>query len=261
MIIRVFASGSSGNCMLVSEGDSHLLIDAGISMLRIQQALRQADLDIQDIGGVLITHEHSDHVSGLKTLLRRHALPLYAPHTVAARLCGQLPAAEEMMRVIPVGRSVEIAGLTVRAFHTPHDTDESVGYRVTGRGVFALATDLGHVTDEVLEGLLGADAVLIESNHDLDMLRDGGYPLYLKRRILSERGHLSNTDCAALALRLCEAGTRSFILGHLSRENNRPELALAETGRALAGREVQLCAAPVLGCLRLAVGEEAPCST
>lgn len=259
MNIKVFASGSGGNCMLCSERDTHILIDAGISMRRLRQSLRAWDLDIDEIGGVLITHEHSDHVSGLKMLLKYYALPLYAPHTVAARLCGMLPDAQEHMHIIRPGTDFRLGGVTVRAFHTPHDTDESVGYRVAGRGVFALATDMGHVTQEVLDGLTGADAVLIESNHDLEMLYNGPYPVMLKRRILSDRGHLSNSDCAALALQLAETGTRTVILGHLSRENNRPDIALRETERALAGRDVYLCCAPVYGCLSVDIKERIPC--
>ena len=261
MNIKVFASGSGGNCMLLSDRDTHLLIDAGISMRRVLSSLHAAGLDIQDIGGVLITHEHSDHVSGLKMLLKYFDLPLYAPHTVAARLCGLLPQAAEHMNVIPAGEDFQIGRLTVRAFHTPHDTDESVGYRVEGRGIFALATDMGHVTDEVLGGLLGADTVLIESNHDLAMLSDGPYPVSLKRRILSDHGHLSNADCAALAERLVEQGTQTVILGHLSRENNRPELAREETGRLLQGSGARLYCAPPWGCLSVEVKERVLCST
>ena len=261
MNIKVFASGSGGNCMLLSERDTHILIDAGISMRRLQQSLRAHDLEIEDIGGVLITHEHSDHVSGLKMLLKHYDLPLYAPHTVAARLCGMLPDAEETMHIIVPGEEFRVGAFCVRAFQTPHDTDESVGYRVEGRGVFALATDMGHVTDEILEGLTGADTVLIESNHDLDMLYNGPYPVQLKRRILSDRGHLSNTDCAALAARLARNGTGTVILGHLSKENNRPEIALRETEQALAGLGVQVFCAPVYGCLSLIVKERAACST
>ncbi len=254
MNVKVFASGSGGNCALISDRGTHVLIDAGISARRIRQSLSDAGLDIKDIDGVLITHEHSDHVSGLKTLLKYTEIPLCAPHTVAARLCGALPELVDFVRVIPTGTPVRVGALNITAFHTPHDTDESVGYRVEGRGTFALATDMGHVTDEVFAGLLGADAALIESNHDLGMLLDGPYPPRLKRRILSERGHLSNADCAVLARRLAEAGTGKIILGHLSRENNRPELAFAETERELAGLDAELYCAPVYGCLSVEVG-------
>ncbi len=255
----VFASGSSGNCMLLSEGETHILIDAGISMRRLEASLRQAGLKIGDICGVLITHEHSDHVSGLKMLLKYYDLQLYAPHTVAARLCGFLPEAEEQMHLIRVGALFEIGALRIRAFHTPHDTDESVGYRVEGESVFALATDMGTVTEEVLHGLSGAEAVLIEANHDRDLLLNGSYPLHLKRRILSERGHLSNADCAVLAKKLADTGTRTVILGHLSKENNRPELALRESEKLLEGSGVQLCCAPAYGFLSLEIGGEGSC--
>ncbi len=249
MRIVVFASGSSGNCMLLSDRGTHLLIDAGISMRRVQSSLARAGISIDDISGVLITHEHADHISGLKMLLKYYRLPVYAPHTVAARLCGMLPEAEEHLHVIPVGERFPLGSLTVRAFHTPHDTDESVGYRLEGAGSFAIATDMGAVTQEVLEGLRGAETVLIESNHDLDMLCDGPYPVYLKRRILSDHGHLSNVDCAALAGQLVQSGTRTVILGHLSRENNRPELAMAESEKLLSDSGARLCCAPVFGFL------------
>ena len=260
MKIVVFASGSGGNCMLLSDGDTHLLIDAGISMRRIESSLAHAGLTVNDIAGVLITHEHADHISGLGMLLKHFALTVYAPHTVAARLCGMLPAAVDRLHVIPVGECFSVGGVRVRAFHTPHDTDESVGYRVEGEGCFALATDMGEVTDEVLDGLLGADTVLIESNHDIGMLVDGGYPFHLKRRILSSHGHLSNVDCAQLALRLVREGTGTVILGHLSRENNRPELALAESSRLIADSGAELCCAPVFGWLEREV-KKLPCCT
>ena len=253
MKITIFASGSGGNCLMLSDGDTRLLIDAGISMRRVESALRQAGITMGDIDGVLITHEHSDHISGLKMLLKHHALPVYAPRTVAARLCGIIPAAIERMHVIPVGAAFAVGCVRVRAFHTPHDTDESVGYRVEGEGCFAIATDMGCVTQEILDGLLGADTVLIESNHDTQMLCYGRYPASLKRRILSDRGHLSYADCALLARRLAEAGTSTVVLGHLSRENNRPELAAAESARLLEGSGVRLCCAPETGFLTIEV--------
>ena len=260
MEIRVFASGSSGNCLLLSSGSTHILIDAGISKRRIEQSLALSGLSMREIGGVLITHEHSDHISGLKMLLKYYAVPVYAPRTVANRLRGCLPEAEPVLHVIPVNEPFEIGDLSVTAFHTPHDTDESVGYRIEGGGVFALATDMGHVTEEVFDALSGADAVLIESNHDEEMLRYGPYPVYLKRRILSDSGHLSNACCADLARKLALGGTKQIILGHLSRENNTPALAMRAAGESTAGLPVELYCAPVYGCLSLPVGEECACS-
>ena len=260
MRVVVFASGSSGNCMLVSGADTHVLIDAGISMRRTQAALSQAGLSLHDIGGVLITHEHSDHICALPMLVRHFSMPVYAPRTVASRLRGMLPEIEPFLRVIPVGEAFALGGLRVLAFHTSHDTEESVGYRLEGEGVFAMATDMGCVTEEVLTALTGADTALIESNHDLDMLSYGPYPVYLKRRILSDRGHLSNDNCAKLARALAESGTARIILGHLSRENNRPELALAATAKALEGTGAALCCAPVYGCLSVPVERISVCS-
>ena len=260
MKIAVFASGSSGNCMLLSYKDTNVLIDAGISMRRIETSLRNLGLTVKDIGGVLITHEHSDHISGLKMLLKHHGVNIFAPRTVAARLRGMLPESDEHISVLPVGSEFQLGDMIVRAFHTPHDTDESVGYRFSGGGSFAIATDMGCVTDEVLQGLCGADTVLIESNHDYNMLCDGPYPVYLKRRILSDRGHLSNVDCARLARNLADKGTKRIILGHLSRENNRPGLAMAESGQALMGCKTELFCAPVFGCLELETEEDVLCS-
>lgn len=256
MKVSVFASGSSGNCLLLSCGSTHILIDAGISKRRIDQSLAQTGLSMRDIGGVLITHEHSDHISGLKMLIKHDAVPVYAPHTVANRLRCFLPEIEPCLHIIPVKQSFPLGELSVTAFHTPHDTDESVGYRVCGDSVFAIATDMGHVTEEVSSALAGADAVLIESNHEEKLLRYGPYPVYLKRRILSDNGHLSNACCAALARTLAEGGTRQIILGHLSRENNTPELAMRATRESTAGLPVELYCAPQYGCLTLSLPSE-----
>lgn len=260
MKVNVFASGSSGNCLLLSNGNTNILIDAGISMRRAAAALEQLGLTMRDIGGVLITHEHSDHIMGLKMLIKHHALPVYAPRTIANRLRGMLPGIDECLFEIPVGQDFRLGSVSVRAFHTPHDTDESVGYRVEGEAVFALATDMGCVTEEVYGGLCGADTVLIESNHDEQTLRYGPYPVYLKRRILSDCGHLSNTDCAVLAARLADSGTGRIILGHLSRENNTVSLAMQAAKDVLYGKdEVQLYCAPVLGCMQVPVERARVC--
>lgn len=259
MRVCVFASSSSGNCLLISDQNTNILIDAGISMRRVQNALAQAGLTAEDIGGVLITHEHSDHVKGLSALSKKFSLPIYAPRTVACRLAGAYPELEGQIRIIPVGERTVVGSLAVTAFHTMHDTDESVGYRVEGSSVFAIATDTGCVTEEISSKLLGADTVLVEANHDVRMLRDGAYPFVLKKRILSDRGHLSNDDCALLARALADSGTRQLILGHLSRENNTPELAMQTVGDALNGTGARLLCAPVLGFLELEVGSREPC--
>lgn len=257
MKICVYASSSSGNCLMLSDGCTNILIDAGISMRRVVNALAQSSLTMDQIGGVLITHEHSDHISGLKMLLKHYNIEVYAPRTVAFHLRGILPEIEGRLHIIPVGQEFQISTLSVRAFHTSHDTDESVGYRITGRGgTFAIATDTGCVTEEIVSGLSGADAVLLESNHDEEMLRYGPYPVYLKRRILSERGHLSNPCCASLAKRLVTEGTGKIILGHLSRTNNSPRCAFETSEAALCGLGAELYCAPELGKLEILLGEE-----
>ena len=197
MNVTTFASGSGGNCTLVSMGGARFLIDAGISFKRIREHLSVFGLKPDALTAVLITHEHSDHVGGLATMAKYTETPVFAPRTVANRLRCAAPGVEKNLREFPVGEDVLLDGVAVRAFHTPHDTDESVGWRLAGDRVFALATDMGHVTDEIRAGLTGADVALIEANHDVEMLRAGPYPYHLKKRILSGRGHLSNDDCAA----------------------------------------------------------------
>ena len=256
MVVHVFASSSGGNCLLLEDRDTRLLIDAGISRRRVTAALGSLGCKTEQISGVLITHEHSDHISGLLNLVKGRGIPVFAPHTVAARLLGMLPGLQEQLRVIPVGETFPLGDLRVTAFHTSHDTDESVGYRIEGEGVYAHATDTGCVTEGMRRFLPGADTVLLESNHDEDMLRYGPYPFRLKKRILSDRGHLSNAVCAAFARELSRNGTGRIILGHLSRENNTPQKAMEASRAALQGTDTELYCAPVLGCLTVDVGRE-----
>ena len=244
MWLTTFASGSSGNCALLTLDGVHILLDAGISWRRICTELAQSGVRPEDLAAVLITHEHSDHIAGLGTLVKHCAAPICAPRIVARRLERTVAGAAARLRIFAPGMPETLETLRVQCFPTSHDTDESVGWRVEGSAVFALATDTGCVTPEIERGLRGADAVLIEANHDVDMLRAGPYPYYLKRRILSARGHLSNDDCAALAARLAEGGTRQIVLGHLSRENNRPALAYQTVCSALEGTTAALCVAP-----------------
>ena len=260
MRIVTFASGSSGNCTLVSLGGTHFLIDAGISWRRITEHLALSGLAPADLSAVLITHEHSDHISGLATMVKRSTVPVCAPRTVAGALRRCVPGIESCLRVVPAGEEAEIGGVTVLPFRTPHDTEESVGWRLScPEETFALATDMGAVTEEIAAGLLGADAVLIEANHDVDMLRTGPYPFPLKRRILSDHGHLSNDGCAALAAMLADHGTKYVILGHLSRENNTPRRAFDTVRAALDGKNTQLYVAPATERLTLEIKTDKIC--
>ena len=234
MLLTTFASGSTGNCLLLSLGGVHVLIDAGISWRRICGNLRLSGVAPEQLAGVAVTHSHSDHISGLATMAKYSDVPILAPPLVAEELCRMVPGTQRLIRRIPVGEDIPLGAVTLRAFHTPHDTAESVGYRLAcGEEAFAVATDMGHVTPEILEQLSGAQVALIEANHDPELLKSGPYPLQLKRRILSDRGHLSNEACASLAAALAERGARYLILGHLSRENNRPDLALRTVTEAV----------------------------
>ena len=220
-------SGSSGNCALIRSEDKYLLIDMGKSCRTTLTALKSLGLAVSDCVGILVTHEHSDHVSGLDTFLKKHPVPLYGCadtlDTLASR--GTIPPAVE---AIPVdGQTLEIGSFTVTSFPTSHDVP-CVGYRIhTPDGkTMTIATDLGVLTPPVHEALAGCDLVALESNYDLHMLRSGPYPYYLRSRIESARGHLSNDECSAKLLELIQEGCKRFALCHLSQENNTPALAL-----------------------------------
>ena len=254
MRLTVFASGSTGNCALVRGGGRSVLLDAGISARRICAALQAEGADPAGLDGILITHEHADHVSGLNVLLKRFPLPVFAPGIAADALRRTLPGACAYIRTVEPGRPLSFGCMTVTAFPTPHDAAQSVGYRIEADGaVLTAATDTGCVTDDMLRYFSGADAALIEANHDVSMLLAGPYPAYLKKRILSDRGHLSNAECTFLAAVLARRGTRTIVLGHLSRQNNIPDLARRTVCRGLEGTGAALYVAPELGRLDVEV--------
>lgn len=245
MRVSFFSSGSGGNCALVSAGPCRLLLDAGLSAKAIRQALADVGTAPAELDGILITHEHKDHVSGLTVLLKRDPLPVYAPGTVALHLSRSYPGVAAYLRCVQPEQPFELAGARVVCFPTPHDTPQSVGWRIeTPEGTVALATDTGHVTDTMRRYLRGADVAVIEANHDEDMLRMGPYPMALKQRVLSKNGHLSNAACAHLARELAESGTGTIVLAHLSRENNTPAAARQTVAAALEGTDTRLYVAP-----------------
>ena len=259
MRIVTFASGSTGNCCLVSDGGVNVLIDAGISARRIVQGLGVLGLAPQDVCGVLITHEHSDHISGLPVLVKRTGMRIFAPSELGEVLKRVKPELSESIDYIPHDGGLCVGDVRITAFPTPHDTSASFGYRIEGSEVFAFATDTGHISDELLEGLQGADTVVIEANHDKVMLKNGPYPPFLKQRVLSKHGHLSNDDCAKLACLLADSGTRQIILGHLSQQNNTPEAAETAVSEALSGRNVKIYTAPANKLLEVLIGGGVQC--
>ncbi len=232
-------SGSSGNSTLVRSGGTlsrtTLLVDAGLSCKAICTALEQAGSHYEELDAILLTHEHSDHIKALPVLLKKLSCPVYATEAVLDYISKNLKIPAHIPLVPLSENSFTIGDFQVKAFPTPHDSVGSVGYQFrTGEDQFlAVATDIGHMTPEIMEHLLPCKAVLLESNYDEGMLMCSSYPYTLKRRIVSSKGHLSNIDCAAAALTLAENRLEHLILGHLSENNNLPELAYSTTRNVL----------------------------
>lgn len=245
------ASGSSGNSLLVTDGRTHVLVDAGISCRRICTGLKALGVEPTELAGVLITHEHSDHISGLTTLTKQLRLPVYASPGTGRQLCYRIAFLEELLRPVAPGEGFSIGGLAIESFPTSHDAAESVGYALSAGGrKAAVVTDLGYVTEAVLRGIRGADLLVAEANHDVEWVQSGPYPYHLKARILGDRGHLSNEAGAELAWTAVEGGARTVVLAHLSHENNTPARAhevvrgVLERRGAAVGRDVALEVAP-----------------
>lgn len=244
MTITIFASGSTGNCALVSSGATHLLVDVGISARRVGACLAHWNLSPQAITAALITHPHRDHVAGLDILCKHTAFPLYATAPAARCLAPELAGRVHTLRA---GTPLPLGELTVLPIPTRHDAPGSVGYRFTapdGKSA-CVVTDLGVVTPAVEAGVAGCALAVIESNHDLDCLRQGPYPYPLQRRVAGQEGHLCNEDGAALCALAAQAGAHTVVLAHLSQQNNSPALARAAAERALAGFDVRVEVAPV----------------
>ncbi len=223
------ASGSSGNCIYVGSEATHLLVDAGISGKRTISGLESLGVTGADLDGILITHEHADHISGLGVLARKYGIPIYATRGTirAVKSCRSLGRIEESLFCeIAADEKITIKDLTVNPMRISHDAAEPVAYRIAyGRQKVGICTDLGVYDDYTVECLREMDALLLEANHDVNMLQVGPYPYHLKQRILGERGHLSNESSGRLLGRLLHDGLKAILLGHLSQENNLPELA------------------------------------
>ena len=227
-MIQTLYSGSSGNCTLIKDSGTAFLIDMGKNCKSTLSALYVAGISAKDLSGILITHEHSDHIAGLGVFLKHYPVPLYGSAAVLEYLhnSGMVPDCD-FVEMEPC-EEILLGNTGFSAFRTSHDSLDCFGYRFifeNGRSA-AIATDLGCVGESVINELSGCDFVGLESNYDEMMLRDGRYPLYLKRRIASKLGHLSNKDCAGVFAELALGGTEKFMLMHLSAENNAPDIAL-----------------------------------
>ena len=243
-------SSSKGNSVFIGSPQCGILIDCGVSVKKLSSALSINNISLNAIKAVFITHEHSDHVSGLKMLTKNTGVPVYGTKKTLRKLCSE-DKISPCSRVIDIPSSINCADYQVSCFSTPHDAVQSCGYKIhtPDDKMCAVCTDLGCVTAEVHDALTGCNAVLIESNYDENMLRTGNYPLYLKQRIISDAGHLSNDACASEVKRLVSSGTSYIILGHLSQDNNRPELAYSTVLNKLenltVGKDYLLGVAPV----------------
>ena len=224
------ASGSNGNSTYVGCGDAHILFDAGLSGKSIQSGLRLIKADPAKIDAIFITHEHSDHIQSAGVLSRRFDIPIYATAgTWAAMECDRSFGfvSDKNKRVICYDTRYDIRGITVKPFEIPHDASEPAGYNVFAENLkISILTDIGQATDAVKDSLYHSDIMLVESNHDVEMLKKGPYPWPLKKRILSEKGHLSNAGCGVLLSEIMSERIKYVYLAHLSEENNRPYLAM-----------------------------------
>ena len=223
------ASGSSGNCIYVGSSSTHLLVDTGISKKRIEEGLHTIGVKGEELSGILVTHEHSDHIQGLGVFSRKYGIPVYATKgTIQGILSysglGKVP--DGLFHEVKADEGFSLGDVEVKPFAISHDAKEPSGYRLEHGGkAVAVATDLGVYTDYTVEHLKNLDAVLLEANHDIHMLEVGAYPYYLKQRVMGDRGHLSNEVSGRLLCDILHDNLRYVVLGHLSKENNYAELA------------------------------------
>lgn len=223
------ASGSSGNCIYIGDDQTHLLVDTGISKKRIEEGLAKLEIKGDELEGILITHEHVDHIQGLGVFSRKYEIPIYAtPGTIAGirnyKKLGNLP--DGLLHEVDIDQPFSLGTLNIDPFAISHDANEPSGYRIdNGKKAVAVATDLGIYDDYTVEHLKDLNAVVLEANHDIHMLEVGPYPYLLKRRVMGDKGHLSNELSGKLLCDILHDDLQYVVLGHLSKENNYEELA------------------------------------
>ncbi|MBR2132216.1 MAG: MBL fold metallo-hydrolase [Oscillospiraceae bacterium] len=221
-----FASGSAGNASFLSSGTTHLLIDMGISCRRICASLSRIGMCAKDLSAILITHYHGDHIGGLATYIKKYTTPIITTSATADQLSLRFPGIISRIKCVDLGEQCVIGDVTVTVLPTSHDCKGSCAFYIaTPEGTVGYITDTGMIPQETAQMLLGTELLVLESNHDIEMLCSGSYPYSIKERILGERGHLSNHMAANFAADSARAGTQSIILAHLSAENNTPQIA------------------------------------
>ncbi len=223
------ASGSSGNCIYVGSDKTHLLVDTGISKKRIEAGLKELDVKGEELDGILITHEHSDHIQGLGVFSRKYGIPIYATSGTLEGIknygsLGKMP--EGLYNPIKIDEKFKLGDITIDPFRISHDANEPSGFRMEcGSKSVAVATDLGKYDEYTVKKLQDLNAVLLEANHDIHMLEVGSYPYHLKRRVMGDKGHLSNELSGKLLCDILHDDLKYIVLGHLSKENNYAKLA------------------------------------
>ncbi|WP_265447596.1 MBL fold metallo-hydrolase [Acetivibrio straminisolvens] len=235
-------SGSSGNAVFLAAGKTKILIDAGLSGKKITEALVSIGEKPTELSAILVSHEHSDHIRGAGIISRKYDIPIYANENTWSAMENLIgPVSVKNKMYFNTGREFEIGNVIVNPFPIPHDAAEPVGFNFfVDNNKITTATDIGHMNKELLECIEGSDLLLIESNHDIEMLKVGPYPWHLKKRILGDRGHLSNEMAGKVVAHLAEKGTRCFLLGHLSKENNFPELAYETVRNILKEKNIDI---------------------
>lgn len=238
MYFATLASGSSGNAVLVGGQEGSFLIDCGIAMKNIFKNLSMLDMEPSKLKGIVVTHEHIDHVKGIGPLARKLGLPVYATAGLWEEMDRSIGRIGSEQRVV-IEKEMTLAGMQIRLFETSHDSRESYGIKITdGQLSLGVATDSGIVTDDMNRHLQGCDAFVVEANHDLDALWNGRYPWHLKKRVNSDFGHLNNLQLAEALTRWIEGNTKKVVLAHLSEENNTPEMAMKTVFNHLKKSEV-----------------------
>lgn len=241
MKVCSIASGSSGNCIYVETKNTKLLIDSGLSGKTITQSLDTIGTKGNDLDGILVTHDHNDHVCGVGILSRKYDIPIYANFATWEEIKDKIGKVKEKNIKYFEDKPFEIKDFFIEPFSIPHDACDPVGFSLYGNSKkMSIATDLGYIDSMILEKLYGADMVILEANHDVNMLTIGPYPYFLKRRVLSELGHLSNDNAGKALVKLVEMGSERALLAHLSRENNFPELAFQTVYNILKDNKIDV---------------------
>lgn len=235
MKICVLGSGSSGNCTFVGNGSTRLLIDAGLRAKEIVERLSKIEIDPATLDAILISHEHQDHIQGAGALARKFRIPLY----ISRRALDHSSSALQHVTHYPISADIplQLGNITITPFATPHDSMDPLAFALrTGEARVCIVTDIGYLPEPVRDRITNADVLVIESNHDLEMLRTGPYPWHLKQRVMSNFGHLSNEALAYFLMQYFDGTGRRIMLTHLSRQNNHPQIAYVSAVRALDRR-------------------------